>query len=467
MKASKLLQRWLRKIPVPQSFQWRLLLLTGITLGLFFVITTLILERAFAHTLREQMEARLETSVYTLLTAADENQPGKLNLPLFLRDERLNQIDSGIYAYVDNSDGKMLWRSASSIKRRAPPISAGPIGSVAFSERDEDDGHFLIGRSDVIWEGNGGHESRYTFTVMESTGDYDRSIHRFRRTAFSSLALAAFSLSLLLYFLLSWGMRPLRMVSRALNDIKSGRSEQILGEFPIEIRQLTDNINGFIASERDQRKRYAETMSNLAHSLKTPLAVMHTVIEREQNPDTLRAQAKEQVSRMHDIVRYQLQRAVTKGRSPLTAAVDIAPAVRQTVAALEKVYLRRNIQFALTCPDSVRFVGETGDFMEILGNLLDNAGKWAHQCVRVHVTETEAQRGHYRLHIDVEDDGPGIPKNKRPKILGRGERLDEKVEGQGIGLAVVTEIVAAYLGELKFGTSPDLGGAWIHIELPI
>lgn len=453
--------------PLKHSFQWRLLALSLVLLTLFFVITTLVLERAFRVSLHEQMQAHLESSLYTLLTAAEETAPGHLLLPMFLRDERLNQIDSGLYAYIANAQGKLLWRSASSIKHRMPPFPEAGLGDIAFSERRQERQRFLVARNDVLWESGQGRETRYRFMVLESMAAAEASVARFRRTAWVWLGMAALSLFVLMVVVLRWGMRPLRQVSRSLRDIEAGERELIEGEFPLEIRVLTDHINGFIASEREQRKRYIETMANLAHSLKTPLAVLHTVTEREANEQALRTQVQEQVQRMHDIVRYQLQRSVTKGRSPLTASVDIAPTIRQTVAALEKVYASRAIRFQLVCPERLRFAGEPGDFMEILGNLLDNAGKWASRQVRCHVSETTQGKHQRRLHIDVEDDGPGIPKTKRPRVLGRGERLDEQVEGQGIGLSVVAEIVAAYHGELKFGTSPELEGAWIHIDLPM
>jgi two-component system sensor histidine kinase PhoQ len=326
----------------------------------------------------------------------------------------------------------------------------------------------VIARSDVIWEGIGRSETRYTFLVMESNSAVNKAIKQFRYIVWRWLSVAAILIIVIQYFLLRWGMQPLRQVTIALQDIEAGKTEKIEGAFPPEIKPLTDNINFFIQSEREQRKRYGESMANLAHSLKTPLAVLHTITEREKQIDTLRQQVRDQVIRMNDIVRYQLQRAVTKGRTPLSATTNIAPLLNQIIQAMEKVHgFHRGVRFDLLCPDNVRFVGETGDLVELLGNLLDNAGKWAKTQVRCHVSETKISAGRHALHISVEDDGPGIDKEKRPTVLGRGERLDEKIEGQGIGLSVVAELVAAYQGKLSFGTSPEFGGAWIHIELPL
>ncbi len=454
--------------PANFSVQSRLLVITGCALAAFFLLTTVVLERAFAKAMHTQQESRLQAFIYSLLTAADETSPGQLLLPEILRDERLNQIDSGIYAYVSDGQGHILWSSRSALRKDAPAIGPGPIGDVEFFVRDVDDEEMMVARTDVIWEGIGNVETRYTFWVMESNASVNKAIRQFRHIVWRWLTVAAILIIVIQFFLMRWGMQPLRQVSRAIADIEAGKTEKIEGEFPAELKPLTDNINLFIQSEREQRKRYGETMANLAHSLKTPLAVLNTVTEREKQIDTLRQQVRDQVIRMNDIVRYQLQRAVTKGRTPLSAASNVSPLLHQIMQAMEKVHgFHRGIHFDLICPDNARFVGETGDFVEIMGNLLDNAGKWAKSRVRCHVSETKISAGRHALHVSVEDDGPGIAKEQRPTVLGRGERLDEQIEGQGIGLSVVSELVKAYQGKLTFGTSPELGGAWIHIELPL
>ncbi len=443
-------------------------MITGCALAAFFLLTAVVLERAFAKALHVQQASRLQTYIYALLTAADETTPGHLSIPELLRDDRLNEIDSGVYAYIADRQGEVLWASHSAIRRQNPAIAPGPIGDVEFLTKLFNDEEMTIARSDVIWEGVSQTETRYTLWVMESNRDVNKAIMQFRHSVWRWLGIAAILIIVIQFFLLRWGLKPLRQVAVALRDVEAGKTEKIEGHFPLEIKPLTDNINFFILSEREQRRRYSESMANLAHSLKTPLAVLNTITEREKDIDTLQQQVRTQVVRMNDMVRYQLQRAVTKGRTPLSSATNIAPLLNEIIQAMEKVHgFHRGIHFDLVCPDHARFIGETGDLIEMLGNLLDNAGKWAKSRVRCHVSETKISGGRLALHISVEDDGPGIAKEKRPTVLGRGERLDQQVEGQGIGLSVVNELVLAYQGKLSFGTSPELGGAWIHLELPL
>ena len=460
------LREWRKALrDVPKSLRGRLVLVTATFLFLFLVLAAVVLERAFFTSLQAEQHSRLEAQLYSLLTVADEVQPGKIRLPSYLRDDRFNQIGSGIYGYVSDHLGRVLWRSASALNRPAPRFRSGEVGAVRmhdWRQRDED----LVGASyDVIWEGVGRQESRYIFSVLESRAAFEQTTAVFRRTLWGGFAVLALVLLTGLIYVMRWGLRPVRDVARAVRAIEGGHTERLEGEFPRELRPLTDNINLFIEGERERRRRYAETMANLAHSLKTPLAVLQGATERDADTAALRSHVLEQVERMNGIIRYQLQRAVTKGRAPFASAVAVAPAVEQLVAALRKVYAGKAIQIELAIVGAPRFAGEAGDLLEVLGNVIDNACKWARRRVSVRLEEQRDEYG-LSLQIWIGDDGPGIAPAMRIAVLGRGGRLDTQVEGQGIGLAVVAEIVAAYGGRLSIGKA-ELGGAEFRVAFQL
>jgi two-component system sensor histidine kinase PhoQ len=261
--------------------------------------------------------------------------------------------------------------------------------------------------------------------------------------------------------ILRWGLSPLRRVADELTRLEQGEQERIAGDYPTEVQRLTGNLNALLARERAQRKRYRDALADLAHSLKTPLALLRAGL-REQARGAAPARAlDEQVDHMDRIIAYQLQRASTAGRSRLSAPQPVRPVIERMLAALAKVYADKPIAAQVDVDAAVRFRGDEGDLTELLGNLLDNAFKWARARVRVSV---DTSRG--RLVLAVEDDGPGIAPDEAQRMLERGVRADQSMPGQGIGLAVVRDIVEAYEGELRIERS-SLGGACVKLVLPL
>lgn len=443
------------------SIRGRLILVTMSCLALFLLISAFVLERAFVAGLRAQIEARLSAHVYTLLTAADETRPRELFVPEYLPDERLNEFGSGLYAFVADAEGKLIWRSASAMNLEDPVLHPGRPGEIRFDDRVLSGEPLIAASYDAVWEKSG---ARYTFSIMQSSSDLSAAQRNFRFTLWSWLGGLSAAFLLALWWVVRWGTQPLRDVARAVRAVEAGENPQLEGRFPRELLPLTDNINLFIESERAQRQRYADTMANLAHSLKTPLAVLQGAAQREDD-QPLRPLVLEQVERMNGIVRYQLQRAVARGKAPFASSIAVAPMLEKLADALRKVYAQRGLQIATEVEGDPRFLGESGDLMEVLGNLLDNACKWSARRVRCAVAEQLAD-GQASLHITVEDDGPGIAPEKVARVLSRGGRLDTQTEGQGIGLAVVQEIVRAYHGELQIGRS-IWGGAAMHVRLPL
>jgi two-component system sensor histidine kinase PhoQ len=242
--------------------------------------------------------------------------------------------------------------------------------------------------------------------------------------------------------------------------VEAGQRTQIQGEYPAELRALTGNLNGLLAQERSQQTRLGNALGDLAHSLRTPLAVLHGAIPQEIEPQTAQLM-KEQIQRMDHIIGYQLQRA----RSRAGAAAGLAPPVpirrlvERICASLDKVYREKGVRTILHIDPGLGFRGTEGDLMELWGNLLENAYKWARGTVRV-----TAAGGLRSVELTVEDDGVGIPAGQHGRILERGARVDEGVPGHGIGLAIVREICASYGGHLEIDQS-GLGGALFRARL--
>jgi two-component system sensor histidine kinase PhoQ len=259
----------------------------------------------------------------------------------------------------------------------------------------------------------------------------------------------------------------LRLLERELARVRRGVSDRLSGRHPPELQQLVDSINALIESEYAHLDQSRNTLSDLAHSLKTPLAVLRTRLDAGASESELRAEVATQVQRMSEIVSYQLSRAARSGHALVSAPIAIEPRAEEIVASLEKVYRSKGVVCEFELDPAANFHGELGDLQELLGNLLENAFKWSRARVLLTV-QSEAGKGMSRpgLMIAVEDDGAGVDLDNVEPLLQRGARGDERVQGHGIGLAIVQDIVRAYRGELKVEHSHELGGARFAVHFP-
>jgi two-component system, OmpR family, sensor histidine kinase PhoQ len=264
--------------------------------------------------------------------------------------------------------------------------------------------------------------------------------------------------------LLRWVLAPVRRLEREIHAVEEGRSEVLGGGYPRELSGVASNLNTLLIGERKRVARYRDTLGNLAHGLKTPLAVMRSSLSGEVagNVNTLGTE----IDRMSDIIAHQLKRAAASGGVLLgQAPVDIMQLAVDLRAALLKVYGGKDLSLELAIQPESQFIGDRGDFTELLGNLVDNACKWCKSRVRVTVLVDEHAGARERLSLVVEDDGPGISEEDRARVGQRGVRTDESVPGHGLGLAMVHDTVDLYGGSLTIDSSP-LGGARFSLRLP-
>jgi two-component system sensor histidine kinase PhoQ len=446
--------------PRVRSLRARLLVFSCSLLPVVFFSAWFALQNAFLHSLETAERERLKLQVYLLLGAA-EFQSGRLSIPQALREPRFGQVESGLYGVIESRSGALQWRSESSMLLSASLLLAlhdTPLapGDALFTHLPEH-GLYLY-QYPVVWENAGEHQ--YLINVLETDRPLQTELRAYRNQLVSWLSLLFLLALLVQYIILRWSLKPLDALALDLKRIESGDAQQLAGTYPLEVQPVTENLNLLLDSERRQRERYRNTLGDLAHSLKTPLAVIRGLAEEALPYAEYLNIVNEQVERMGQIVQYQLARAVKSRGRPMTAGVDVAPLVQRIAQALLKVYRDKGVDIELQLPKGLRFAGDERDLMELLGNLLENACKYGTQKVSV-----SARLQDDNLLINIDDDGPGVSAERRDVVLQRGARLDTSAPGQGIGLAVAVDILSSYDGELSIHEAP-LGGARFRILLP-
>lgn len=449
------------------SLNARLIFAVSIVLAGFFGLTGYTLDRAFRLSTENALKERLQAHVVGLISSAESNPYGQVHFPRALPEGRYNHVGSGLYGQFSSNNGMQVWQSPSMTGLDIMLLDHLGSGERRFARLTTPRGvelyAFGIG---VTWDLSEEKREGYTFTVAEDMAGYYAEVASFRRSLWGWLGGVALVLLVVQSLILRWGLSPLRQVAADLRAIEAGEHTQLEGPYPRELRHLTDNLNALLQSQRSHLERYRHTLGDLAHSLKTPLAVLQGAVERPVRNDDLKGTVQDQVSRMTQIVDYQLQRAATSGRTPLTAALPLAELANKVAASLRKVYADKRVECRVEIAPEIHVHADEGDMMELLGNLLDNAFKWCQGRVRVRAEILPSDEVAADLiRIVVSDDGPGVDSTLAENGVQRGKRADPAVPGHGIGLAIVEDIVRAYNAELKFGRS-ELGGAEIQILLP-
>ncbi len=311
-----------------------------------------------------------------------------------------------------------------------------------------------------------GDVGRYLVQVAATTGDVERDISHFQIALGVTFGLLCLALVGTTALQVRFGLRPLRQLREGVSAIRRGEAERIAGSFPQDIAPLADELNLLIDANREVVERSRTQVGNLAHALKTPLSVIVNEADLEQG--AFGVKVREQAETMSHQIRHYLDRARAAARAgAVGAGSDVRPVVEALVRTFEKIYLERRLTFATGQREELRFRGERQDLQEMIGNLIDNAGKWARRQVQVTVqrdTSVEpGARGYFEVAID--DDGPGLPQSLREEAMQRGRRLDESKPGTGLGLAIVLDLAVVYGGTFTLNDSP-LGGLRAVLRLP-
>jgi two-component system sensor histidine kinase PhoQ len=446
-----------------RSLGGRLLVTLSVLLVLFFGATMVALDNAYSRALERAARERLDGQLLALIAAAEPGADGAIVLPERAPDPRLDQPSSGVYALVADATGAVVWRSRSAVGFTLVPPKAPPLGERRF--RDDlaigDEPLFALTLA-VEWEDG----RAFRFTVAETQRAALEQLARFRGQLAGWFALITLLFLVAQAVLLRGILRPLRQVADDVHAIQAGRAAQLDGAYPAELDALVASLNALVRNERLRLERYRNSLGDLAHALKTPLAIVRRTLEEERDPARARAALAEQVVRVDEIVEHQLQRAAASGGTTFGAPVEVRPTADKVVASLRKVHADRALAIETFVDPAARFHGDAGDLIELLGNLADNACKHARARVVVGAVPVAGPPGtRAGLRIVIGDDGAGFPEARIAELVQRGVRGDTSAPGHGIGLAIVQDLVALHGGRFALGRS-DLGGAEVTVELP-
>lgn len=449
-----------------QSLQYRLTLSASVVLAAFLGLAGFTLDRAYRQGQNQAMQERLQIHIYALMGAADVDQKGHLTVQSDLQEPRFNLPDSGLIAYIVDEQSTLVWRSTSSIGFENLPTPELSAGQRQFLSVHEQSLGLNALHYQVRWEAAGDQNKAYQFVVAESPQSQLDQLGGFRQILWLGLGGVGCLLVVVQGFVLRWSLKPVRSMVTDLEQIQMGQREQLQGDYGRELAGIASTINKLIENERAHLQRYRNTLSDLAHSLKTPLSVLSGLYQQGEMGAEERAMLQQQTGRMREMVDYQLHRAAASGHQTLTALVEINPIFEQLQSSLNKVYRDKSLVIDLDLPQGLKYFCESADLYELAGNLMDNACKWASHKVRV-VVEAVRQpewKG-TGLQLLIEDDGPGLPPERIDELLQRGVRADQQVAGHGIGLAVVSDLVALYQGKME-SIQSSLGGQCWRITLP-
>ena len=425
-----------------------------LALLIFIPLTAVTLEKAFNSSLSQSMLQQLRVQSLTLISEFElDNSGTQAVMPEQLYNDQFNIPGSGLYAFIQSSEG-VLWQSLSTLNwQQHPEFEAPDIGTEAFVEDFSMQNSYFLYVFTAEFESSLGYQP-VSFYILQDKQVFNTEKSKFANTLWNWLGLIALLLLILLLVSLNAALLPISRLNKQIRQAESGQLKRIDQRYPPELERLKSSINHLLDTEQQQRSRYKNSLSDLAHSLKTPLAVL-------SGTEGLPEQAKEPISQINLQIQRQLKRAVAGTTSTFEQAVTIQPVVDKLFNAMDKVYADKHLTLAHDIQhQDLGFNGDITDLMEILGNVLDNACKAAAKQVNLSVFTSLN-----KLQIHIEDDGPGIPKDKREQLLERGARLDSYKEGQGIGMAVVADLVSAYQGQLEINQS-DLGGAKLTLIFP-
>ncbi len=451
----------------PLSIRTRMLWVITLLLILFFGVAGLLIDRNYVDSSFKAFKERLNVQLFALVAVIEETQPGVFQVAYPLQDFRVFEEGSGVYTAFFQNHGDRYWVSPSATGLESIFIRSLNAGERHTAVKTTAQGQKVLSLGlGVVWDIQRQQQTAYTLAVAQDMSSYQADVMRFRKVLWGGLATIGALLLIFQGVILGWGLRPLRHVVDEIGEIKSGGQQRIREAYPTELASLTENLNALLDTQQEHLNRHRHALDDLAHSLKTPLAVIQTEAEGDGSPDKLRTVLREQSHRMRDIIEHQLRRAATAGHMPLSAPLAIAPVVKRIIGGLAKVYRDKQPQFDIKVPESAVFYGDEGDLYELLGNLLDNACKWCQQSVSIEIAYQKDAHGAKQLVWHIDDDGPGIGDALKEEVAQRGARQENPYSGQGIGLAVVQDIVAAFHGRMKVEDSPQLGGARLTIILP-
>jgi two-component system sensor histidine kinase PhoQ len=465
----KLLKKYLARFPKMNSLLGRFIAASLVLLPIFiFLIGTALID-TFKHSQLDAEKETLQAQLYGVLSVT-ELENNKLSLPSILTEPKFNQQQSGLFGFIYNARGEELWRSVSAELLTENLYQANNrfiLAKVLFDTITIDESQQFNRYSyDIEWVNDDGSVTPLRIVIAQDTAALTTELKSYKKRLWQWLSIMAAVLIAIQLFIMFWGLRPLKRLSIQLKELHENTIESLDGDYPIEILPVTKNFNTILLHEKNQRERYRNTLSDLAHSLKTPLAVIQSHLGNQEYD---RGLINEQVIRIDQIITHQLKRAsINLDKHSINKNLNITlikPCIDRLTTVLNKVYPDKKISFNNTVNEKIFFTGDEADLLELLGNILDNACKYGQTAVAI-----SAQIKGSNLQILISDDGEGIKESLQKTLLNRGERGDTAKAGQGIGLSIVTDIISSYGGGLTLKNNmptPHLKGCCFCIDLPI
>ncbi|MGH1427692.1 MAG: ATP-binding protein [Arenicella sp.] len=441
------------------SLRHRAALAAALTLLLFFSLASFGLQRAYEDSLNNAAEGELRAYMLTLIGAIDVSDEGVLSLE-DLTVSAFNQPNSGVYAEIWQ-DQKLIWRSDSLIGQALPTVSA-YIGEYQFFSSITGHDVFQKARENndtpqsvnnilsfkIDWN-DGVMSEKFSLVVANDAEPYVKRQQEYKQNLWVWLFGLGFGLVFLQVLLFQWLFRPITAVVEELGSIQVGERSRFSENFPPEVSGLTQSLNVFLDNESRHIQKVKESLANLAHSLKTPLAVIRTELSDKEKGNVV---LEEQVDRIATVINYQLNRTSTSVRPSYRQAQPCYDLTHKLLSVMQRLHESKGITISEDVQKELVFKGDVDDLAEVLGNILENACKWASSKVLVRLFNDV----HRKLHIQILDDGVGIAKGDIETVLQRGKRLDVQTEGQGIGLSMVSDIIESYAGSIELKPSHEV-----------
>lgn len=455
------------------SLAFRLIATAALWTLVALPLAGLIIFSLYKQEVDSSFDERLKTLLLVVYTDSSDHAQGEPGSPRDVGEPLFELTHSGWYWQIKPTAGAEGRRTLVS-KSLASETLASPYESHVAPDAFGIRWTSAIGPKGVqlrvaeMIQALGGDESgpRYSYLVA-GPQDWPRTrVEAFRTRLFMALALVGIGFMVLTLFQVRFGLLPLRKIEQGLTAIRTGQAAKLDGKLPQEIEPLQVEINALIQSNQDIIERARTQVGNLAHALKTPLAVIANEAVEDKGP--FAAKVADQAKVMRDQINYYLDRAQMAARAGVIGrTTDVRPVAESMKRALERIYRDKGVTVSIDCPETLRFQGEKQDLEEMLGNLVDNACKWAAASVSITAQQLpgDGRTGRQRMVLTVEDDGPGLTAEQRQKIGKRGMRLDESKPGTGLGLSIVSDIATSYAGKFSLDASP-LGGLLVRLELP-
>jgi signal transduction histidine kinase len=448
---------------------WFRLIASSAGMAIILLATAAFLLNAiFQQALERNFDQRLRSALDGILATVELGTDGKPQLQTPLADTRFSLPLSGWYWQISDPEKPGKLASSASLLEESLALPDGALnlrdkdGVAAFAMPDIQGTHLRAIEQNVKLFGG---QKEYAFLVAGNFDELKAEISAFNRTLLTVLGALGAALLAGLLFQVRFALKPLLEMQHQLNDIRSGKGEFLADNFPREIQPVADELNLLVESNFEIIERARMQVGNLAHALKTPISVLTN--EASSNKTPLAGKVKEQLDVMRDQINLYLDRARRAARAQaIGASTDVEPVLQSLARTLQRINSQRNLEIKVEAPAGLRFRGERQDLEEMVGNLLDNACKWGKSSIKVKASPTSSEEGRAWLLITVEDDGPGIPPEKRAAALKRGERLDESKPGSGLGMSIIAETAAMYSGTIALDQS-NQGGLKANLKLPM